>query len=94
MTREQAYKKFKKIDSNIKWVDFNLGYMKLLDDIYDEFENRTCKSCKYSKVEDNVWKSMRCKCDNPSIMPYEDGAIYLNIYEDFCCNQYEPKENK
>ena len=68
--------------------------MTLLDDIYDDFENRTCESCKYSEVEDNVWKSMRCKCDKPSIMPYEDGAIYLNIYEDFCCNQYEPKENK
>ncbi len=38
MTREQAYKKFKKIDSNIKWSDFNLGYMTLLDDIYDDFE--------------------------------------------------------
>lgn len=70
MTREQAYKKFKKIDSNIKWVDFNLGYMKLLDEIYDDFERELLKAQKKSYIDgsnnchsailsninvDNVW---------------------------------------
>ena len=56
MTREQAYKKFKKIDSNIKWVDFNLGYMKLLDEIYDDFERELLKAQKKSYIDgSNVW---------------------------------------
>jgi hypothetical protein len=39
MTREEAYEEFKKIDTeNVKWIDFNLKYIKLLDKIYDDFE--------------------------------------------------------
>ena len=50
MTREQAHKKFKKIDSNIKWSDFNLGYMTLLDDIYDDFEKELLKAKKKAYI--------------------------------------------
>jgi len=39
MTREEAYEEFKKIDTeNVKWIDFNLKYIELLDKIYDDFE--------------------------------------------------------
>ncbi len=51
MTREQAYKKFKKIDSNIKWSDFNLEYMTLLDDIYDDFEKELLKARKKAYID-------------------------------------------
>ncbi len=51
MTREQAYKNLKRIDSNIKWSDFNLGYMTLLDDIYDDFEKELLKARKKAYID-------------------------------------------
>ena len=84
MTREQAYKKFKKIDSNIKWVDFNLGYMKLLDEIYDDFENRTCKSCRY--FEPDRFEDGRGTCRNKNT-PTRNFMVDC----DYGCNRYEAK---
>lgn len=48
MTREEAHKRFRAIDKEIKWCDFNLEYQRLLEDIFDEFESRTCKECYYA----------------------------------------------
>ena len=84
MTREEAKQMLKN------------GYIhpyQIIDMVFDDFENRSCESCKHSKIEDNVWKNMRCNCDS-DIMPYEDGAIHLHISKDFCYNQYEAKDSE
>ena len=43
MTREEAKELFSKCKS-----DF------IIDKIYDSFENRSCKNCKYSKEQDDL----------------------------------------
>lgn len=98
MTREEAHEKLH-FGNKLGYLDFNELHIRI-EEIFDDFEekleqlqNRSCENCKHSKIEDNVWKNMRCNCDS-DIMPYEDGAIHLHISKDFCCNQYEAKDSE
>ena len=59
----------------------------LIFEIYKEIENRTCKSCKHFELD--MFKDNRGICRN------ENTPISHSMIDcDYCCNRYEPKENK
>lgn len=65
----------------------NKSPYKLIDDIFDDFESRTCQNCKYFNVSE-------CSI----ILPFEsiDGLGTLGTMEvdsDFSCSRFERKEN-
>jgi len=91
MTRKEAsnflYKKMRsysgKIETNKELVDL-VEVDELISQIYNDFENRLCKNCKWKhkgQYEDEFW------CVNPknSIIA-EDGMF---VTEDFGCNRFE-----
>jgi hypothetical protein len=82
MTREEA----KNITS---WMEFGINQDKwtdpydLIDKIYNDFESRTCESCKHSRTTDgysNVW------CESDGIL--DD----VNTSREFCCVDWESKD--
>ena len=74
LTREEAKELFSKCKS-----DF------IIDKIYDSFENRSCKNCKYSKEQDDLI----VYCDKNLCI---DGSkMKWHSFKDFCCNYWESK---
>ena len=73
MTREEAKELFSKCNS-----DF------IIDKIYDSFENRSCKNCKFG---------MTYPFDDDDIECVKIEAETQGIYftSDFCCNKWESK---
>lgn len=57
----------------------------VIDEIYDDFESRTCESCKYKYVVS--YDCVECRCSD-SLLDYLD----LDHTPDFCCNKWEKKE--
>jgi len=56
-----------------------LSLFSVIEDIYDDFESRTCESCKYISADKN-----KCNANNSAI-------VWLDIetFSDFGCNQFE-----
>ena len=80
MNREQAkelkYMRSKQSESiSFDRLDF------MLDEIYDDFESRTCKSCKYSGLYTMGWM--------PCLHPENEYHI-KEVHDDFGCNKWEP----
>ena len=57
---------------------------KLINAIHDDFESRTCESCKYGQMV----LSDRAQCGN-SLNPFTYAGVTLD--RDFCCNKWEKK---
>jgi hypothetical protein len=75
MTREEAKDK----------IGFHVGQglsraLMTIDDIYDDFENKTCENCKYLDLNNQCWKSEEL---------HQAQCTYG--YKDFCCNRFEEK---
>ena len=88
MTREEAKKSFYCLEAGTDGIS-------LVDEIYDEFESRTCESC--INYDDGrrkeVFFSFKPRCKESigaGLGTIEDGWLP----KDFCCNRYEPKDNK
>jgi len=58
----------------------------LIDDIYTDFESRTCESCKYNTHR----QEFAHNCTSDAVFDYYEGD-YL-IPDDFGCNKYEAKQ--
>lgn len=73
MTREEAKEYYKNIASPY-----------VINEIYDDFESRTCENCKYC-IDDG---SSGYVCKGMS------DVIHISSIDDFGCNKFERKENK
>lgn len=58
--------------------------LKLIDEIYDDFESRTCENCKHGEYEKNI-KGIYCSFVNYC------GSDYME--KDFGCNKFERVED-
>jgi len=90
MTREEAYNKLEKlmkekdeIHTNIyAYVEFNQAD-DLIEKIYEDFENRICKNCRFY---DNVYNTCN-SIKNTKML----GFTLTEIDENFGCNKFERK---
>lgn len=77
MTREEA-KKF-------AWESPNLKFDEIIDEIYDDFESRTCESCRFNEND---------KCGiRHGIFLMSNYGVEVNL-DTFCCNQWETRDEK
>ena len=79
MTREEAKKELNEYGYTISEQN------KIIDDIYDDFENRSCKNCKFGMIypfDDDI------ECVK---IEAETQGIYFT--SDFCCNKWEKNES-
>ena len=81
MTKEQAYKNLDALEKTIdgKFVEY-ASVSNLIEDIYCEFERRTCKNCLF-------YKDYTC-CNVDSYLNAK------RIVEEFGCNLFERRENE
>jgi len=100
MTREEAKKEFWK-EGGVFENLFKYCFDKVLklpykgsvvdvfiDKIYDNFESKICKNCKYYNSAYKVCENKR------NIQPFEIDTEYVNMFtdDDFGCNRFERKE--
>ncbi len=89
--RLRTYKAIEELEAlEIKLKQGQENYDKLWDmysELKKELGNRTCESCRHKYVFDSM--TTECRHDDSPI-DYLD----LDCFPDFCCNKYEPKENK
>ena len=77
MTREEAKKELNEYGYTISEQN------KIIDDIYDDFENRSCKNCKFGMTypyDDDI-ECVKIEADT-------QGMYFTS---DFCCNKWESK---
>ena len=78
MNREEAIKYSLKLEETL--YPFDKKSLKMIvNKIYDDFESRTCESCKYISADKN-----KCNANNSAI-------VWLDIetFSDFGCNQWK-----
>ena len=79
MTREKAKKHYMKIkNSALDEIALNV-----IDDIYDEFESRTCENCEYYRVDILFSKKWDCTKNIPS------QKVVNFPPKDFGCNSFK-----
>ena len=84
MTREEKMKEINiRYKNKILFTKANLK--QLINEIYDDFENRKCKYCKYALYTPSG--KIVCTNDNPIT-----SKIILDIYEDYGCNNFKRRE--
>lgn len=79
MTREEAKKELNEYGYTISEQN------KIIDDIYDDFENRSCKNCKFGMIypfDDDI-ECVKIEADT-------QGIYFSN---DFWCNKWEKNES-
>ena len=90
MTKDEAKKEisnmFKNIDDVIGSTS-SKDFKELVDKIYDNFENRICKNCKYFDEEYNIGF---CVSDWWKEKNFVDGDL-LAVDKNFGCNKFEKK---
>lgn len=61
----------------------------IIDNIFDDFENRVCENCKYNKEQDDFM----IFCDKEMC---QDGSkmMWHSFTKDFCCNKWEIRYEK
>ncbi|MFA7029614.1 MAG: hypothetical protein WC179_05025 [Candidatus Cloacimonadaceae bacterium] len=64
-----------------------IPFLRLIDEIFDDFDNRSCDGCKYITKGDEFGNG----CSHSDIFDYYDDGSYV-IPNNFCCNRFEPKE--
>ena len=78
MTREEAYTKALSID---RGEIIN----KIIDMVYDDFENRSCANCKHWKTfNSGEYDFVMCHNTNSCSCEWETD-------KDFCCNKWQEK---
>lgn len=79
MTREEAKKELNEYGYTISEQN------KIIDDIYDYFENRSCKDCKFgiTYLFDDEIECFKIEADTQGIY----------FASDFCCNKWEKNES-
>lgn len=89
MTRDEAKKEW----CNVHPLDLNLD--DVVDEIYDDFENRSCYNCMFAYIDKNK------KIDEfqGQILGIRKRWSYckkimINVTKDFCCNKWELKNGK
>ena len=64
------------------------GVINLIDDIYNDFESRTCESCKYH------YSTGECsELFIDVIGEYDADTILMHTSDDFSCNKWEKKND-
>jgi len=92
MTREEAYKKIKEAFTGIDRVAdcpciCEDPFEDIVDEIYNNFESRICKNCKWihkGQYEGEFW------CINPKNSIIAEDGMFVN--ENFGCNRFERRE--
>ena len=83
MIREEAKEEIKSLEG----VEVSKGRLYLIDRIYNEFESRSCESCKFSDIDTYFTDYGKC----------EKGYGFLfngnvEVVKDFCCNRWKLNE--
>ena len=86
MTREEAKKVIRNIGEG--WAVSEGDVEELIDKIYDDFESKICKNCKYFKGT-----GMIANCSNLEVGKMNGGA-FIDVDENFGCNKFERRENE
>ena len=82
MTRNEFHKKVKCNESYIGWHNAH----ELADELYDEFENRTCENCKYFKEGEDI--THICTIGNScGVDEYGVPTVLMS----FGCNEFKEK---
>lgn len=84
MTREEAIKRYTNKDEKL----ISPAIKVIINNIYDDFESRTCEHCKHNKEIVEMWIFCDAKV-------YENGSkmLWHLFSKDFGCNHFEPKTN-
>lgn len=84
MTLEEAISRFRNgADKQVKWSKFTFDYELLLHEIYDDFENKICKNCKYL----NLGNYGICNY----VEPLQRQCLEFDT-DDFGCNKFKRKD--
>lgn len=61
----------------------------IIDNIFDDFESRSCENCKYNKEQDDfmIFCDKEMCQDNSKMM-------WHGFTKDFCCNKWEIRDEK
>lgn len=85
MTREEAKQEMKECEG----VEECSMRFKIIDDIYDDFENKSCIDCRWCKLGGEFEND---ECHNTSLSAHlEQGTM---VSQDFCCNRYEARDKR
>ena len=96
MTRKNAIIKIYEL-VNMSRDDTTLK--EFVDNIYDDFENRTCSNCKHSVMPRARKYDGKLICKGYGIgfitqNPYDGEALLFNtVKDDFSCNKWEQKDD-
>lgn len=85
MTREEAHEELH-FGDKLGYIDFNLLHIGI-EQIYDDFENRSCNSCKSIKQDKDIPSLTYC---SKGIAEYQSES-YPSVGKDFYCNRWEAK---
>ena len=110
MTRKEAKKEISNIYKNIYDIICSVSsndFKKLVDKIYDNFESRTCKNCKYydNGCCENLYINLECEDREVTNKKLKEKKCILNLSiednsgleteflvdENFGCNKFERK---
>ena len=80
MTREEAHSK---VDMLGQYTGFAEAHS-FIEDVYDDFESRTCENCKHFNILDYTESHGRCK--NRSLTVHN-----RQVPKSFGCNKWERK---
>ena len=91
MTREEAKDLIEiEYDSLDNYCDSN--HCSVIDQIYDDFESRTCENCKYVENSGQTYSTAVQKCKLGIGDINEWGSVFCS--KDFGCNKFERKDKK
>ena len=97
MTREEAIERFRKdVDKQLKWTDFSFDFEMLLHSVYDDFENRTCKNCRYyGCMDENIYSDNVCSQYQKVFINKRDGTHFLKCIKEphSSCDLWECKDD-
>jgi len=87
MKVEEALKKAANNFNNNREVIDKVTYF-LINEIFDDFEKRTCENCKYYQKKGEVMNLREC---NEGVSIYKSSGYSL-VNDDFGCNKFEENQ--
>ena len=63
-----------------------------IDEIYDDFESRVCKNCKYFNEDEGCTNELNTLKFKDMFGKWEE-PLYLENMKNFGCNRFEKKKN-
>ncbi len=89
MTREEAIKRLFDVSSDLGLVE-TIEARIVIDEIFDDFDSRICKNCKYFKKETDDFGF----CEYVFKKENKNSINVFLVKENFCCNRFERREDE